>query len=167
MPVPISLAGIDPESIARLDKIRTTIGQAEVILQKLLKNVGLENLDPDALRRLIAQRPQQKALILSHITKAQKITQMRRKTLQKQTDLIDQIHQTSRQARVEVADAIYPQVAVQIGSEKQIMQEGLKGVCLCTDPEGDKAGICWQPLNSASGKEQDLNAVGAAPDTSK
>ena len=139
-------AGLEPEQLTRLEKLKQAVRQTEIVLQKLLKATGLPTLDIEEIRKLVARHPDRKSAILHYVKKTNQIAQMHEAKLEEQHGLSEQIVQASREARIEIPEQAFARVKLRIGEHQLALPQDLKYVCFRLDPEDDQSGIIWKDL---------------------
>ena len=138
--------GIAPEGHARLETLRKTIRQADIMIEKLLATIGLPALRAEDIRDLVARHQGRKKIILHYVKKANQLAQIRAQHTDEQRSLLAEIAQAASKAWVEVHEVAHARVLVQLGNRQLVVPQSIKGVRFSLDPGEDPPVVRQTPV---------------------
>ncbi|MFA6111329.1 MAG: FapA family protein [Candidatus Latescibacterota bacterium] len=136
--------GIGPDQHARCEQARRAAQQAEAMLGKVLKAIGLSALEPGEIRRLIGRNPARRQVLVHYLKKAHQLSQIRDQQRQQHEELLSQVAGLAAAATIEVSEQAFARTRVQIGSVERVLLEDLKKVRFRLDPEAGE--VVWADL---------------------
>lgn len=136
--------GIAPDQHARCEQARRASQQADLMLGKVLKAIGLTALEPGEIRRLIVRNPARRQVLVHYLKKAHQLSQVRDQQRQQYEELLTQVAELATAATVEVGEQAFARTRIQIGSVERVLNEDLKKVRFRLDPEAGE--VVWADL---------------------
>ena len=126
------VAGIDPDQANRLDQLRANMASVESRQQRLMDQLGVEELDIALLRRRLSdtESPHTKKAIILAIKKIARLTELRRDLEVEIEELLAFQRDLSHQASIEVQNSLFNGVEVRIGQESMRVPQDSNGVRL-------------------------------------
>lgn len=108
--------GVNRDLYIEYDKARRTATKGSTLLRNLLRAIGIDTLEPEAVKRLVAQQPQRSKEILHYVKKANELERISKENEEKEKALHEQIDRDSENATLDVGDVAYERVRLRIGN---------------------------------------------------
>ena len=132
-----------PQAEFRLNQHKKTIDQCNVAMLKILRTLGIQKVNTEALRSCLRRTPAiRKKATAELIRSLQEMVEKKKKATEAQEKVLESIKEEIESSTLKISKEIFPDVMIQIGSEVENIPEKLKGQVFYLDEEGIK----WRPL---------------------
>jgi len=122
----------DPKTKAELDKLERTVKLCDENITKIMRTMGLKKFDPGAIKLMMARVPPAKREIYVKIL--EQLSQLMKKWRSNSSEadqLNKKVEKELRQVEIQVRQAVFPRVEVQIGTRKFPVSEDLGPTVFC------------------------------------
>lgn len=120
--------GFDPELHKELQKAVQSARKAGILMQNLLKALGLPSLKIDAIKDIIKKNPKKKNVVIHYVKKANQLAQAQQGLVKEQESLTSKIAEDARGATLDVPDVAFARTKVRIGTVEVQTELDVSGV---------------------------------------
>jgi len=136
-------AGISPADLIRLEQIRQDIVRVETDLTRRLRSIGLPELTADAVRELVARRPERRDEILKTVSVTRELEKNLAQQIQDEQALKKRVALLAANTSIDVSGRAFSDVTIQIGDRQLVLAQDLVGVHFGIDPASpDLVAVC-------------------------
>jgi uncharacterized protein (DUF342 family) len=119
----------DPETRVQLDKLERTIKFCDENMTKIMRTMGLRKLDPGAIKARVPLA--KRTLYMKILEQLNVLVKKRRDSTNIADRLNKQMENNLRQIKIQVAQALFPRVEVQVGTRKLSVSQDLGPTVFC------------------------------------
>lgn len=111
------VAGVDPELVNRLEQVRSNIKICQARQNKMMEQVGLQDLGVEAIRQTlkVAVSPDRKRGILLVLKKITRMAELQRDMEQEIETIVEEQRQQARRGHIQVGRKLFSGVDIRIG----------------------------------------------------
>jgi len=139
------IVGSDWKFEKKLNKIISAFEYLELSKKKLLRTIRIADLDPAKIKEVFKKLPKQKQMdYLKVIEKIKEFEKMEKEIENKKRDIMKETQDRVKNANISILENLYPNVFIQIGETKMMMELSLQRVRLFEDK--NKKEIIWKKM---------------------
>lgn len=119
------VAGVDPERVDRLEKLRADMRHSEKVVRQLMRRLALESLEVGAIRAKLRRMPAgaEKQRMVQGARRLLRISQVRTALRQEMQVIIDAQRQQALEASIAIHNRLFSGVEVRLGEETMAIVE--------------------------------------------
>ncbi len=147
--------GVDRDLYIEYDKARRTAAKGKTLLRNLLRAIGIESLEPEVIKALVARQRRKANEILHYVKKANELARIAKENEEAEKTIREQIEQASKDATLDVGDVAHERVRLRIGNREVRLDEDRKGVRYFSDQKEDGPEITYAALSPEGSEEKE------------
>lgn len=147
----LAVGTADPPEVERLESAERSAEAAARLLKRLCETLGVEALDADRIRVVLARQPQRAKDIMRALQAARDLAAAREQHLATAALIRQTLAAQCLDAAVEVTGWVHGGVTVRVGERCVLLRHDLAAVRFSLDPGGEVGGVVWSHLSAAGG----------------